>query len=182
MRVEGRGIFLDFTLDTPDGEKTYSIPAAGISEGMRLAEIWTMKPEQRNKLKMNNVELFKLALGDTWRQLEADRAPYSDAWRVGMAALAREQVLFSDPGPDRWANSIAAARGIVEAGVDPEALAAWAAAQTKSGTGSTNRATRRAAAATTRSTKRGTGTRTKPATTSRKASRSRGSGSAASGR
>lgn len=170
------------SLEFPIGENTYDIPPAGVTAGIKLAEVLTTPPAQRGKIKLTSVDMFRLAIGDVWDTMIEDGVPYSEAFRVGMACLAREQVLLAESGPDRWDKAEAAAQAVWESGLDPEALAAWAAAQTKSGTGSTNRATRRAAAATTRSTKRGTGTRTKPATTSRKASRSRGSGSAASGR
>jgi hypothetical protein len=163
-------------LEFPIGEHTYSVPPAGIADGLAIAR--TLTDSAKSKLQV--VDLFKLAVGDVWQQMEADRVPYTEAWRVGMACLAREKVLLTESGPDRWDLADDAARAVWESGIDPEALAAWVAAN--SGTAPTKPSTRTAAASTTRSRASGSGTNGRKPTPARKATPSRGNGSSWRGR
>lgn len=173
------------SLDFPIGDKTYSVPPVGVDVGLRLAELFTTPQDKLAKTKLTTVQLFKLVLGDVWDEMRKDNVPHSEAFRVGMACLRREQALLVNTGPDRWDIAEREAVAIWESGIDPEALAAYMAATTQPGTGAaTNRSTRRAAASTTRKTARGTGTqktKTSASSTARgRQSRSRSSG--ASGR
>lgn len=160
---------LEFEIDG----KTYSVKPCGIAAGLRLAELWTTPPEQLAKVKMSNVDLFRLALGPVWGELEADEVPYTEAFRLAMACLAREQVLLTDDSPERWDNADRSAVAVWRSGVDPKAVAA--------ALEMTPPSTRRAAATTTRRPASGSGTSAK-AGPKKPAPRSRGRRSPASGR
>lgn len=173
------------TLVFPIGEHEYTVPPVGIDEGLRLAEIFTETPDQLAKLKLGNIDLFKLAITpELWEQMRHDGVPLPDAWRVGMAALAHFQVLLSDSSPDAWDSAEKVAAAVWESGIDPKALAAYIVelGRTESGSG-TKPSTRTAAARTARNTGSGTTTKNPSKSVSQKAaSRSNGVRSVRSGR
>lgn len=182
MQVTRRGIFLDFAVDTRDGEKTYPVPAVDVPTGQRLAEILS-EPDKAEHKKLTGIDLYKLALGDVWDEMVADRVPYTDACRVGVAALAREHLLLADSSADRWEHSVSAARAILESGTDPKALIAWAEQNPPADGGeATPRKTPPAAASTTRKRASGSGTTAQAKLRQSKASRSSGQRSSRSGR
>lgn len=167
------------SLEFPIGDKTYTVPAAGVTAGVRIAELLSASPAQRVKLKITTLQLFKLAVGDVWDEMDADGVPYTEAFRLAMACLAREQTLMTDSGPDRWDNADRAAAAVWESGIDPKEIAEWVAENSPDAGPATKRSTRTAAASTTRSPASGTGTRSR---SSKTANRSRGRSSAARGR
>lgn len=138
-----RGLVIPITVE--DRELTYRIPPVGVEAGLELADILTASPAKRARDKHTNPELFKLAMGDVWDQMIADQVPIELAWRAGLAALAHFQVLLTLTGPGALDAAEKVAEGVWESGLNPEALAAFMAAQSP-----TNRSTRRAGVRTTR--------------------------------
>lgn len=159
MRLQARALR---PLVFPIGEKEYAVPPVGIDAGLQLNELFALPAAERGKVKLKSVDMFKLAVtAELWDEMVADGVPLSDAFRVGMAALAHFQTLMADTGPTAIDNAEKAAQAIWESGINPEALAAWMAANQPTSVGTaTNRATRRAAARTTPSTGSGTTTST----------------------
>lgn len=171
MKATPRGVFLDISVDTPDGEKTYPVPAVGIEVGLQL-NAYLADPEKANR---PAIEIAKLVLGDVWGQLVTDGVPLSDALSIGTACLLREQMLMTVSGPDRWTAANEAAAAFVDG--RPELLAP---AQGATG-GSTKPTTRTGEATTTQRRVSGSGTPKKKPTSSTTASRSRGRGSRTTG-
>lgn len=109
----------------------YEVPAVDIDRGWRLSELLVMSGEQLAKAKVRDEDVFKLALSaDVWEHMRADGVPMALAWRAGMAALAHYRVLAKGSGnlAESYAEAMAAASRIWEAGLSPEALAATMAA------------------------------------------------------
>lgn len=166
------------------GEHTYEIPPVDDDAGTQLADMLTRTPAEAAKSKVKPVELYKLALtADIWEQMRADGVPFVEMRTAGLAALAHFQVLLRAPNPSSALDAAeAAARGIWEAGIDPEALAAnMAATLQPQMSPATKPSTRSGAGSTTRSPSSGTGTRPRKTATKKTASRSRGGNSQRNG-
>lgn len=152
----------------PIGDKDYTVPPVGVTAGWPLLEI-LQNPGKHAKIK--NEQMFTMAMGGVYEQMREDGAPLHLVFRAGMASLAHFQVL-SGGGTSEAA--LIAAAGIWESGLDPEELAAWAAANPNKIPGR-----RTAAAGASTASTSGTSTRkaSTPSPSPRRTSRSRPSSS-----
>ena len=163
------------------GDHTYEVPPVDHERGKQLAELFTTAPDKLAKSKLTQVDMFQLAMtSDLWDQMRSDGVPFVDMWTAGMACLAHFQTLLAARNPaEALDQAEQAARAIWESGVDPEAVAAWMAAQQQGST--TPPSTQPAAATTTPRPASGTGTRKTPARKTTAGSRSRGRSSSRTG-
>lgn len=150
---------LNAPLEFPVGDKTYSVPELLWSDGQRLAAAYLGDQENSGlSADAGSEELFKLAMGKAWDEMQADGLSHRVMFRAGLASITYHlAVLGDDDDPE------SAAAAVWEGGLDPEAIAATLAAAQKS-TDSTQSNSTDAAPAT-RSRARTSGTKS-PATSS----------------
>lgn len=160
-----------------DDVREYVVPPVGDEAGMALAAI--ISNEGASKSKMTSLDAMKLAMTpELWQRMRDDGVPFHYLYLIGTACLAHFQVIMLRPigAPGVADEAEAAARTIMEAGISPESVAAYQAAQNPAaGTASTKRSTRSGAASSTRNTTSGTTTRRTPKKNTPSRSRGRGS-------
>lgn len=106
----------------PIGDKDYTVKPVGIDDGYRLADI--LNGDEKSNKGLKNDDLFRLAMGDTYDEMREDGVALHLAFRAGMASLAHFRTLTAG---ESFETALASAEAIWESGLDPKALAEWAA-------------------------------------------------------
>lgn len=154
----------------------YAVQPINYADGLTL--IATVNNRDEGGLPKDAPEdaLYQLVMGDTWTRMRDDGCPYPVLFRAGNAALQYQIALVQDVDME---SAVQIGERVWEAGLDPEAVAAWAAAITKPQPETSTRSTSTAGAGKTQRRASTSGTRS-PRTTQR--STSKGKPAPSSGR
>ena len=111
-------------LPLPVGDVTYEVQPIGYEDGLTLMSVGDGKSDVITDDSPDEV-LYRLCMGDTWQQMLDAKCPYPVMVRAGLASIQYQGALLN--GLDTEA-AIAIAEPTWESSIDPEALAALAAA------------------------------------------------------
>ncbi len=114
-------------LELAVADKTYTVEPIEYAGGLALLEVLSGKSKEIKKNSPNEV-LFRLVMGGTWDEMLEDRVPFNVMFRAGMSAVQYQVALVSDLTNEQ---AVEAGERMWESGIDPEALAATMAAQTR---------------------------------------------------
>jgi len=129
-------------LKLPVGDKEYVVEPVSYDDGLTLIKVNTGE-SKKITTKSEDIVFFRLCMGSTWDEMQADRCSYPVMFRAGLAAVQYQSALVN--GLDSEA-AVEIGERIWNSGIDPERLAALVAAtdfSLKTSTPSTNTGTAR---------------------------------------